>query len=44
MATLSGTALLGIQDRTGSIAVGKEADLQVVRGCAGSRHQRHRQA
>jgi imidazolonepropionase-like amidohydrolase len=32
MATLSGAAFLGIQDRTGSIAVGKEADLQVVRG------------
>jgi imidazolonepropionase-like amidohydrolase len=32
MATLSGATFLGIQDRTGSIAVGKEADLQVVRG------------
>jgi hypothetical protein len=32
MATLSGAMFLGIQDRTGSIAVGKEADLQVVRG------------
>ena len=32
MATLDGATFLGIQDRTGSIAVGKEADLQVVRG------------
>ena len=32
MATLSGATFLGIQSRTGSIAVGKEADLQVVRG------------
>jgi hypothetical protein len=32
MATLSGATFLGIQDRTGSIAVGKEADLQVIRG------------
>lgn len=32
MATLSGATFLGIQNRTGSIAVGKEADLQVVRG------------
>ncbi len=32
MATLSGARFLGIQNRTGSIAVGKEADLQVVRG------------
>ena len=32
MATLDGAVFLGIQDRTGSIAVGKEADLQVVRG------------
>jgi imidazolonepropionase-like amidohydrolase len=32
MATLEGAAFLGIQDRTGSIGVGKEADLLVVRG------------
>ena len=32
MATSSGAEFLGIQDRTGTIAVGKEADLQVVRG------------
>ena len=32
MATLDGATFLGIQNRTGSIAVGKEADLQVVRG------------
>jgi len=32
MATLSGATFLGIQDRTGSIGVGKGADLQVVRG------------
>jgi imidazolonepropionase-like amidohydrolase len=32
MATLDGATFLGIQDRTGSIAVGEEADLQVVRG------------
>jgi imidazolonepropionase-like amidohydrolase len=32
MATLDGATFLGIQDRTGSIAVGKEADMQVVRG------------
>jgi Amidohydrolase family len=32
MATLSGAAFLGIEQRTGSIEVGKEADLQVVRG------------
>jgi imidazolonepropionase-like amidohydrolase len=32
MATLDGATFLGIQDRTGSISVGKEADLQVVRG------------
>jgi len=32
MATLDGATFLRIQDRTGSIAVGKEADLQVVRG------------
>jgi imidazolonepropionase-like amidohydrolase len=32
MATLDGATFLGIQDRTGSIAAGKEADLQVVRG------------
>ena len=32
MATLAGATFLGIQDRTGSITVGKEADLQVVRG------------
>ena len=31
MATLGGATFLGIQNRTGSIAVGKEADLQVVR-------------
>ena len=32
IATLNGTTALGIQDRTGSIAVSKEADLMVVRG------------
>jgi imidazolonepropionase-like amidohydrolase len=32
MATLDGATFLGIQNRTGSIAVGKEADLQVVQG------------
>jgi imidazolonepropionase-like amidohydrolase len=32
MATLDGAAFLGIDNRTGSIAVGKEADLLVVRG------------
>ena len=32
MATLSGATFLGIQDRTGTIAVGKEADLQVLKG------------
>jgi imidazolonepropionase-like amidohydrolase len=32
MATLDGATFLGIQNRTGSIAMGKEADLQVVRG------------
>ena len=32
MATSSGAEFLGIQDRTGTIAVGREADLQVVRG------------
>jgi hypothetical protein len=32
MATLSGAMFLGIEARTGSIAVGKEADLQVGRG------------
>jgi len=32
MATLDGATFLRIRDRTGSIAVGKEADLQVVRG------------
>jgi imidazolonepropionase-like amidohydrolase len=32
MATLDGAAFLRIQDRTGSIAVGKEADLQIIRG------------
>jgi hypothetical protein len=32
IATLEGATFLGIQDRTGSIAVGKEADLLVVRG------------
>lgn len=32
MATLSGATFLKIQQRTGSIAVGKEADLLVVRG------------
>jgi imidazolonepropionase-like amidohydrolase len=32
MATLDGATFLGISDRTGSIAVGKEADVQVVRG------------
>ena len=32
IATLNGATFLGIQDRTGSIAVGKEADLLVVRG------------
>jgi len=32
LATLDGATFLRIRDRTGSIAVGKEADLQVVRG------------
>jgi imidazolonepropionase-like amidohydrolase len=32
MATLEGASFLRIQDRTGSIGVGKEADLLVVRG------------
>ena len=32
IATLNGATALGIQQRTGSIAVGKEADLVVVRG------------
>ena len=32
MATLSGATFLGIANRTGSIAVGKEVDLQVIRG------------
>ena len=32
MATLAGATFLRIQDRTGSIVVDKEADLQVVRG------------
>jgi imidazolonepropionase-like amidohydrolase len=32
MATLDGATFLRIQDRTGSIVVGKEADLQIVRG------------
>ncbi len=32
IATLNGATALGIQQRTGSIAVGKEADLIVVRG------------
>jgi imidazolonepropionase-like amidohydrolase len=32
MATLDGATFLGIQNRTGSIAAGKEADLQVDRG------------
>jgi imidazolonepropionase-like amidohydrolase len=32
IATLNGAMSLGIADRTGSIAVGKEADLLVVRG------------
>ena len=32
MATLDGSTFLSIQDRTGTITVGKEADLQVVRG------------
>ena len=32
VATLNGATALGIQERTGSIAVGKEADLIVVRG------------
>jgi imidazolonepropionase-like amidohydrolase len=32
MATFSGARFLGIEARTGSIAVGKEADLRVVRG------------
>ena len=32
IATLSGATFLGIQDRTGSIQMGKEADLQIVRG------------
>ena len=32
MATVDGATFLGIWNRTGSIAVGKEADLQVVRG------------
>jgi imidazolonepropionase-like amidohydrolase len=32
MATLDGATFLGIANRTGSIAVGKEADLLIVRG------------
>ncbi|MGH9795587.1 MAG: amidohydrolase family protein [Candidatus Acidiferrales bacterium] len=32
IATLNGATFLGIQERTGSIEVGKEADLLVVRG------------
>ena len=32
IATLNGATFLGIQDRTGSIQVGKEADLLIVRG------------
>jgi imidazolonepropionase-like amidohydrolase len=32
IATLNGATFLGIQERTGSIAAGKEADLLVVRG------------
>lgn len=32
IATLNGATALGIQQRTGSIAVGKEADLIIVRG------------
>jgi Amidohydrolase family len=32
IATLNGATFLGIADRTGSIAVGKEADLVIVRG------------
>jgi len=32
IATLDGAAFLGIQERTGSIGVGKEADLLIVRG------------
>jgi adenine deaminase len=32
IATLNGATFLKVQDRTGSIAVGKEADLPVVRG------------
>ncbi|MCI0352506.1 MAG: amidohydrolase family protein [Acidobacteriales bacterium] len=31
-ATLNGATFLGIQDRTGTIAAGKEADLLIVRG------------
>jgi imidazolonepropionase-like amidohydrolase len=32
IATLDGATFLGVQDRTGSIAGGKEADLLIVRG------------
>jgi len=32
IATLNGATFLGIQDRTGSLQIGKEADLLVVRG------------
>jgi imidazolonepropionase-like amidohydrolase len=32
IATLNGATFLKVQDRTGCIAVGKEADLLVVRG------------
>jgi imidazolonepropionase-like amidohydrolase len=32
IATLNGATFLGIQDRTGSLQVGKEADIVVVRG------------
>ena len=32
MATLDGATFLGVQERTGSIAAGKEADLLIVRG------------
>ena len=32
IATLNGAMFLGIADRTGTVAVGKEADLLVVRG------------
>jgi imidazolonepropionase-like amidohydrolase len=32
IATINGARALGIQDRTGSVAAGKEADLMIVRG------------